>query len=206
MLKILGRKTSSNVQKVLWCCGELNIPFEREDIGGPFGKNRERPYLDLNPNGVVPTLQDGDFVLWESNSIVRYLVHKYQGGWLLPATAEGRGSANRWMDWQLSTVNAFMVPIFFGLIRTPEAERDSAAIEKAVAAAVPIWEILERYLEGQDYLAGESFSIGDIPMGIWAYRWFAMDIQRPPMSNVEAWYARLCERPAYKEHVMIPLS
>ena len=206
MLKIWGRKTSSNVQKVLWCCGELEIPFERIDLAGEFGGNREEPYLSLNPNGVVPTIEDGDFVLWESNSIVRYLVQKYQGGRLLPDTPEGRGNANRWMDWQLTTLNAFLVPIFFGIVRTPEAERDPAAIEKAVAAAVPKWQMVERYLEGQSYLAGDSFSIGDIPAGIWAYRWFNMPIDRPSMPNVEAWYARLTERAPYREHVMIPLS
>lgn len=206
MLKIWGRKTSSNVQKVLWCCGELEIPFERIDLAGEFGGNREEPYLSLNPNGVVPTIEDGDFVLWESNSIVRYLVQKYNGGRLLPDTPEGRGNANRWMDWQLTTLNAFLVPIFFGIVRTPEAERDPAAIEKAVAEAVPKWEIVERYLEGQSYLAGDSFSIGDIPIGIWAYRWFNMPIDRPSMPNVEAWYQRLTERPPYREHIMIPLS
>ena len=206
MLKIWGRKTSSNVQKVLWCCGELGVPFERIDIGGEFGKNRERPYLDLNPNGVVPTIEDGDFVLWESNSIVRYLVNKYEGGKLVPRTPEGRGDANRWMDWQLTTMNATMVPVFFGMVRTPEDQRDMAAIEKAVKEAGARWEIVERHLEGRNYLAGESFSIGDIPLGIWAYRWFAMAIDRPRLPNVEAWYGRLRERPPYREHVMIPLT
>ena len=206
MLKIWGRKTSSNVQKVLWCCGELGVPFERIDIGGEFGKNRERPYLDLNPNGVVPTIEDGDFVLWESNSIVRYLVNKYEGGKLVPRTPEGRGDANRWMDWQLTTMNAAMVPVFFGMVRTPEDQRDMAAIEKAVKEAGARWEIVERHLEGRNYLAGESFSIGDVPLGIWAYRWFAMAIDRPRLPNVEAWYGRLQERPPYREHVMIPLT
>ena len=206
MLKIWGRKTSSNVQKVLWCCGELGVPFERIDIGGEFGKNRERPYLDLNPNGVVPTIEDGDFVLWESNSIVRYLVNKYEGGKLVPRTPEARGDANRWMDWQLTTMNAAMVPVFFGMVRTPEERRDMAAIGKALKEAGAKWEIVERHLEGRDYLTGDSFGIGDIPLGIWAYRWFAMSIDRPSLPNVEAWYGRLRERPPYREHVMIPLG
>lgn len=206
MLKIWGRKTSSNVQKVLWCCGELGVPFERVDIGGEFGKNRERPYLDLNPNGVVPTIEDDGFVLWESNSIVRYLVSKYGGGKLVPQTPEGLGDANRWMDWQLTTMNAAMVPVFFGMVRTPEDRRDMAAIEKALGEAGAKWEIVERHLEGRDYLAGDSFTIGDMPLGIWAYRWFAMAIDRPSLPNVEAWYGRLRERPPYREHVMIPLG
>lgn len=206
MLKILGRKDSSNVQKVVWCCGELGLAFEREDVGGKFGKNKEQAYLAVNPNGLVPTLKDEDFVLWESNSIVRYLVDKYGPGDLVPDTAEGRANANRWMDWQLTVLGPTLVPIFMGLIRTPEGERDLAAIEKSVKAGNARWEIVERYLEGHDYLVGDSLTIGDIPIGIWAYRWFNLPIQRNPSPLVEAWYRRLCDRPAFKEHVMIPLT
>ena len=155
---------------------------------------------------MIPTIEDGEFVLWESNSILRYLVNKYNGAKLVPSTPEGWGNANRWMDWQLTTLNAVMVPIFFGIVRTPEADRDPATIENAVTTAVPKWEIVERYLDGQSFLGGDSLSIGDLPVGIWAYRWFSMPIERPSMPNVEEWYRRLCERPAYREHIMIPLS
>jgi len=206
MLKILGRRDSSNVQKVVWCCSELGLAFEREDIGGKFGKNKEQPYLAVNPNGLVPTLQDGDFILWESNSIVRYLVDKYGPGDLVPDTAEGRAIANRWMDWQLTLLGPTLVPVFMALIRTPEDKRDPAAIEKSVEAGNIRWEIVERYLEGRDYLVGDSFTMGDIPIGIWAYRWFNLPIQRSSLPRVERWYGRLCERPAFREHVMIPLT
>lgn len=208
MLRIWGRKDSSNVQKVLWCCGELGIAYERVDIGGRFGGNRERPYLDLNPNGLVPTLEDEGFVLWESNSIVRYLVDKYGGGWLLPATPEGRGDASRWMDWQLTTLGPAIVPLFWGLVRTPENKRDPTAVREALDKTAQAWRIVEEHLAKtkRAYLAGAEFSIGDIPLGIWAYRWFNMPIERPDLPHLKAWYGRLCERPAYRTHVMIPLT
>src|ERR1044071_8603489 len=132
MIKIWGRTDSSNVQKVLWCCGELGIAFERVDWGGKFGGNDAQAYRDMNPNGLVPTIQDGDFILWESNSIMRYLNAKYGSGRLLPASPEGMANANRWMDWQLSAFNAAIVPLFWNLIRTPADKRDP----KAVAAAL----------------------------------------------------------------------
>jgi len=205
-MKVWGRKDSANVQKVLWCCGELDLPFQRVDIGGAFGKNREKPYLDLNPNGVVPTVEDEGFVLWESNSIVRYLVDKYGQGRLLPPTPEARANANRWMDWQLTVMNACMVPLYMALIRTPPDKQDPAAVEKARGQAAGKWEIVERYLQGGDYLAGNAFSIGDIPLGIWAYRWFNLPIHRPGLPRLEGWYQRLAGRPPYREHIMIPLT
>lgn len=124
MIKIWGRTDSSNVQKVLWCCGELGLEFDRLDWGGNFGGNKDDSYLEMNPNGLVPTLKDGDFILWESNSVMRYLNAKYGQGRLLPATPEGMAGANRWMDWQLSTFNSAIVPLFWGLVRTPEDKRD----------------------------------------------------------------------------------
>jgi glutathione S-transferase len=206
MIKIWGRRDSSNVQKVLWCCGELEIGFERLDIGGKFGGNKEKPYLDMNPNGLVPTIQDGDFTLWESNSIMRYLVDKYGRGKLLPDTAEGRAEANRWMDWQLSVLNPAMAPVFSGLIRTPPDKRDPEALKVSLQKATGAWRTVERYLEGRRYVAGEQFSLGDIPLGIWAYRWFNLSIDRPSLNNLHGWYERLCDRPPYREHVMIPLT
>jgi glutathione S-transferase len=208
VIKIWGRKDSSNVQKVLWCCGELNLPYDRVDLGGSFGGNRESAYLALNPNGLVPTIQDGDFVLWESNSIVRYLVDKYGKGRLLPSTAEGRANAGRWMDWQLTTMNPAIVPLYWGLIRTAEQSRDRAAIEKALEKTNQSWQILEHHLADTetDYLAGSELTIGDIPLGIWAYRWFNLPIERRELPCINRWYGRLCERGPYRSHVMIPLS
>lgn len=206
MIKIWGRKDSSNVQKVLWCCDELGVAFERIDIGGKFGGNREKPYLDLNPNGLVPTIEDGSFVLWESNSIMRYLVDKYGRGKLLPSTPEGRADANRWMDWQLTTLGPAIVPLFIGLARTPPEKRDPAAIENALKRTERAWGIVDSYLAKSNYLAGEAFTLGDIPVGVWAYRWYHLPIERPGLANVAAWYERLRERPAYRKHVMIPMT
>ncbi|MFQ5849196.1 MAG: glutathione S-transferase family protein [Candidatus Binatia bacterium] len=206
MIKIWGRKDSSNVQKVLWCCGELDISYERINIGGSFGGNRERPYLDLNPNGLVPTIEDGGFILWESNSIVRYLVDKYGKGRLLSSTHEGRANCNRWMDWQLTTMGPAMVPLFLGLVRTPEEKRDRMAIENARQNAARAWEIVDNHLAENSYLTGDAFTMGDIPLGVWAYRWFSLPIERPGMVHLKLWYERLCERAPYQTHVMIPMT
>ncbi|HXG50262.1 MAG TPA: glutathione S-transferase family protein [candidate division Zixibacteria bacterium] len=206
MLKIWGRTDSSNVQKVLWCCGELGLEFERIDLGGKFGGNRERSYLEMNPNGLVPTIRDGNFVLWESNSILRYLVEKYGRGRLLPGGLEGRANANRWMDWQLSTFNPAMVPLFVALIRTPEEKRDAKGITTALERTAAAWKIVDDQLAASPYLAGDEFSIGDIPLGVWAYRWFNLPVERPEFSRVQDWYRRLCERPPYRTHIMIPVT
>ncbi len=206
MIKIWGRKDSSNVQKVLWCCGELGISFERIDVGGAFGGNKEKPYLDLNPNGLVPTMEDGDFVLWESNSIMRYLLDKYGQGKLLPSTPEGRANANRWMDWQLSTLGPAMVPLFWGLVRTPQEKRDQAAIDNALLKATRSWQILDDHLAKNSYVAGDSITVGDIPLGVWAYRWYNLPIQRPELAHVSNWYDRLGQRPPYQTHIMIPMT
>lgn len=205
-IKIWGRRDSSNVQKVVWCCGELGVAFERIDIGGKFGGNKEKPYLDINPNGLVPTIEDGSFVLWESNSIMRYLVEKYGQGKLLPATPEGRANANRWMDWQLTTLGPAIVPLFWGLIRYPEEKRDKAAIEAALQKTINAWKIVDDQLAKNSYMAGDAFTIGDIPLGVWAYRWYNLPISRPDFKNIKSWYDRLCRREPYKSHIMIPVT
>lgn len=206
MIKIWGRTDSSNVQKVLWCCGELELAYERVDLGGKFGGNKENAYLQLNPNGLVPTLQDGEFILWESNSIMRYLVEKYGLGQLLPPTLERRADANRWMDWQLTTLGPAIVPLFWSLIRTPPDKRDPNTIQTAVEKTSNAWSIVDRYLADNSYIAGDALTLGDIPLGVWAYRWFNLPVERPRFENVEAWYKRICERPAYRKHIMIPLT
>lgn len=206
MIKIWGRTDSSNVQKVLWCCGELGIEFDRTDLGGKFGGNKETAYLNMNPNGLVPTIQDGDFILWESNSIMRYLNEKYGQGKLLPPTIEGRANANRWMDWQLSVLNPSIVPLFWSLIRTPPEKRDPKVIQGALDKTGAAWRMVENQLAHGEFIAGENFSLGDIPLGVWAYRWFNLPIDGPKFARIEAWYNRLRERPAYQKHIMIPVT
>ncbi len=206
MLKILGRKNSSNVQKVLWCCAELGLNFTREDVGGQFGKNREPEYLALNPNGLIPTVIDDDFVLWESNTIIRYLAAKYGDEPFYPADAQTRAKGERWMDWQLSVVAPTIWPVFSGLIRTPLEERDHAAIANARDKLADVMKILDNALGRTDFVAGSSLSVGDIPVGIMTCRWFTLDIEREGMPNLGRWYDRLTRRPGFQEHVMIGLS
>lgn len=206
MLKIIGRDTSSNVQKVLWICGELELPFEREDLGGPFGGNDTPEYRALNPNGRVPTIVDGDFVLWESNSCSRYLAAKHSSGTLYPTDPQVRGNGERWMDWQLTTMSPTLVPVFWGMIRTAPEDRDMAAIGKAREALTANIAIVNNHLANSTYLAGDSFTVCDIPLGITAYRWFVMDIEREDYPHLQRWYDLLCERPAFQEHVMNPLA
>ena len=206
MLKIIGRSTSSNVQKVLWICGEMGISFDREDLGGPFGGNDKPEYRALNPNGKVPTIIDDEFVLWESNSCTRYLAAKYAPGTLYPDDLTARADAERWMDWQIATVSPTLVPVFWGMVRTAPEDRDLKAIEAARKKLSANIAIMDNQLSNSTYLAGSTFTVGDIPLGITAYRWFNMEIEREPYKNVQRWYDLLCDRPAFQEHVMNPMA
>lgn len=208
MLKIWGRNTSSNVQKVLWALGEMKLPFERIDVGGAFGKTKEPAYLAMNPNSLVPTLEEEDgFTLWESNSIVRYLAAKHASRVLEPADLKTRAQAHKWMDWQLSVMAPAITPVFWGLIRTPPEQRDAKAIaagkEKTVAAA----QIMDAQLGQTAYLAGNEFSYGDIPVGIMIYRYMQLIPERPATPNLDRWYAAISSRAAFKEQVaVVPLT
>ena len=206
MLRVLGRKNSSNVQKVVWACAEMNLPYVREDYGGPFGKVKEAAYLALNPNALVPTIDDDGFVLWESNAIVRYLAAKHGLGGLMPADLKVRADADRWMDWATTTVGPAIFPVFWGLVRTPPAERDAAAIEAGRKKTNEVFGMLDGHLARRKFVAGDAFSMGDIPLGIQAFRWVTLIPERPRLAGVEAWYARLMERPAFREHVAFGLT
>ena len=137
---------------------------------------------------------------------MRYLVDKYGQGRLLTSTPEGRAEANRWMDWQLSTFNPTIVPLFFATIRTPADKRDHKAIGAALDKSSQVWQIAENHLERKKYLAGDEFSIGDIPLGVWAYRWFNLPIERPQQKNISDWYERLTQHKPYQTHIMIPIT
>ena len=204
MLKIWGRANSINVQKVLWVADEIGIPFERVDIGGPFGGNREPAYLALNPNGLVPTIEDEGFTLWESNSVVRYLAASRKSP-LLSAEPKARAEAEHWMDWQLTSLPG-MTTLFWGLVRTPPEKRDPKAIEEARVQTAERWQIVDRHLASRPYLAGDSFTVGDIPVGAMAYRWLNLPIERPQLTNLKAWYDRLTKRVPYQRHVMPPMT
>jgi glutathione S-transferase len=209
MIKIWGRKTSSNVQKAMWAVGELKLEHERIDIGGPFGKNMEPAYLAMNPNGLVPTLEEEDgFLLWESNSIVRYLAGKHdKGGLLEPRDARQRALASQWMDWQLSVAGPAIGPAFWGLIRTPPEKRDMAAIKASQEKTTEAMKMLDARLGKTEYVAGPAFSYGDIPVGIMCYRFVQLVSERPKMPNLDRWYGAISSRQAFKDHVgSVPLT
>jgi glutathione S-transferase len=201
MIKIWGRKTSSNVQKVMWAIGEMKLPHERVDIGGPFGGNKEPSYLAMNPNGLVPSFQDGDFILWESNTIVRYLAGLHGAGTIEPTDPKTRARAGQWMDWQLTVAGPAIGPAFLGLIRTPAEQRDQKAIAASQARTIETMTMLDAALAKSAYLAGDNFSIGDIPVGIMAYRYWQLVPQRPDLPNLKRWYDQIDRRPAFQEHV-----
>ena len=206
MLQVLGRPNSVNVQKVMWCLAELNQTVERQDIGGPFGGNDQAEYLARNPNGKVPTLLDGDYVLWESNAIVRYLCEQYGVGAWYPETVQKRGHANQWMDWYLTELHPSMTTLFWQLIRTEAAQQDQAAIKAAIAKCTTAWAMLDQHLATHPYLLGADISMADIPLACAAYRWHVMDFERPDLPVLKAWWTQISERPAYKQHVMLPLT
>ena len=206
MLKIWGRTNSINVQKVLWCCGELNLPFERIDAGLQFGVNNTPEYKAQNPNALVPMIDDAGFVLWESQAIVRYLARKHGLGSLCPADAQASADADRWMDWNATTVWPNLRPIFWNLVRTPAEKRDMPLVEisrKGLAASMAI---LDAHLANRQFVSSYGFTMGDIPLGVSIHRWFTMDMQRDSLPNLAAYYKRLQARPAYAKHAHVPLT
>lgn len=205
-MRIWGRVSSINVQKVMWTVGELGLEHERIDAGGSFGRLDTPEFGALNPNRKVPVLEDGEVVLWESNAIVRYLAARHAAGSLWPEDPARRALSDRWMDWKTATLIPDMTVVFWGLIRTPEAERNTAAIEAAAARMVPNWRILDAHLEDRPYVLGDALTIGDIAVGAAAHRYLNLPLERPSLPSVEAYYDRLKERPAYREHVMLPVT
>jgi len=205
MIKMWGRNTSSNVQKAMWAVGELKLPCERIDVGGAFGKTKDPSYLAMNPNSLVPTLEEEDgFSLWESNSVVRYLAAKHGG--LEPKDAKVRAKAHQWMDWQLSVIGPAITPVFWGLIRTPPEKRDPAAIAAGKQKTGDAVKMLDERLGKAAYLAGDAFSYGDIPAAVMVRRYRDLVPERPSFKHVERWFAAIAARPAFDEHVTkIPL-
>lgn len=205
MLRIWGRANSVNVKKALWAMEELGLAYERIDAGMQYGVNNTPDYLGMNPTGLVPTIDDDGFVLWESHSIVRYLGAKHGAGSLWPTDVRERARAERWMDWAFTFLAAFR-PVFWGLVRTPPEKRDAAAIEEARKQCAKLLQVPERYLGEAPYLAGQTFTMGDIPLGCHVQLWMRLPIERPEQPNLAAWFGRLCERPAYRKVVDVPLS
>ena len=207
-LTIWGRPNSVNVQKVLWCLAELDVAFERIDAGMQFGRNTEADYLAMNPNGRIPTLVEDDFVLWESNSIMRYLCLAHgQHSSIYPHQPRQRAAVDRWLDWTLSTVQPIERPVFWGLVRTPPAERDMVALQQAADAAAEVWKMLDRQLTARRYVEGEVFTLADIALGTYARRWFGVEgVVKPDLPQLSRWFASLEGRPGFVRYIAQPLS
>ena len=194
-MTIWGRANSVNVQKVLWCLAELDLAYERIDAGMAFGKNNKAAYLAINPNGRVPTLVDGDYVLWESNSIMRYLCLAYgKDSPIYPQDAKARAAVDRWLDWTLSTLQPVDRPVFWALVRTPPEKRDMVAIQKDADAEAVVWRVVEAQLATRRFIEGDQFTIADIALGAFARRWFGVEgVTKPKLPNMERWFAQISE-------------
>jgi glutathione S-transferase len=206
LLTLWGNADSVNVQKVMWCCEEAGLAYRRIGAGRHFGVVDTPAFRALNPNGLVPTIDDGGVVVWESNAIVRYLAARYASGSLWPEDPVERSHADRWMDWTNSTLWPSLLPLFRAYLRTPEPQRDAEAIEAARLECVQVMSLLDQALQDRAYIAGRRFTMGDIALGCAAWRWFALPIRRPALPHLERWFASLAERPACRKVVTLPLS
>ena len=205
-MKVWGRPNSINVQKVLWCCRELDLSPQLIVVGGEFGGTHEPEYIAVNPNRLVPALEDDGLILWESNVIVRYLAQKFGAGDLCPDDIQRRFDCERWMDWQATTLWPALRPVFIGLIRTPKEKFNPEAQKRDEARCATVVELLDERLADRQFVGGDAFSMADIPFGVSTYRWYALDIDHPSLPNLRRWYNSLTERPAFRREVMLPLS
>ncbi|MEP9378212.1 glutathione S-transferase [Aquabacter sp. CN5-332] len=206
MLKIWGRTNSVNVKKVMWAVEELGIPYERTDAGGAFGLVNDDAYRAMNPNGLVPLIKDGDVVVWESNAIVRYLAAKHGAGTLWADDPAERAMGDKWMDWPTSSLAGPFRDVFWNMVRIAPQNRDNAAVEHGKAACGTLFSRVDRALADHPYLSGDTFRMGDIPLGCFAYGWFEMSIERPNLPHLSAWYDRISKRPAFQKAVALPLT
>jgi glutathione S-transferase len=204
MLRIWGRISSINVRKVVLTAQLLELPFERVDAGRNFGVTRTADYLARNPNALVPTLEDGDFVLWESNVIVRYLCAKH--GRFYPQDLRTRFDAERWMDWQQTTFNPAGRPAFWQLVRTPETERDADEIATSVVTTESLLDILEDHLARQPFMVGDALTMADVPLACELHRWWGLPFDHPARPHLRRWYDGIRQLPAARGVLDLPLS
>ena len=204
-LRLWGQPKSINVQKVLWALDELDLEFEGIDAGGKFGRVKEADFLTLNPNGLVPTLEDGNAAIWESNAILRYLAAKYGAAPFLPTDLAQRARADAWADWNTSTFWEYVRPVQIQLIRTPEDKRDQSLVSASLERVNAAVRILDRELTRKPFLAGDDFTFGDIPVATTAQRWFNLPIERPEVKALSAWYERVNQHSGFKRWVDLPL-
>lgn len=206
MIEIWGRVNSINVQKVMWAASELDLDWRRHDVGGPWGGTADPAFVAMNPNRLVPVMRVDDTVLWESHACVRYLAARYGEGVLWAADPLERARADMWMDWMATTLHGPIRKAFWQLVRTPLAQRDMAAVNQEIHRLADIFGTLDRHLAATPYVAGERLTMGDIPVGCAAYRYYNLNIARPELRNLERWYVGLTERMPFRRHVMVPLT
>jgi glutathione S-transferase len=206
MLRIWGRLSSVNVQKVVWCADEIGLAYERVDAGGSFGLTRTPQYLAMNPNALVPVIEDEGLVLYESNAIVRYLAARHAAGRLWPQDLRRSADVDRWMEWQSTTYTPAMRDIFWQLVRTPAGERDTAVIERSRAECERLAGIVDAHLAGREHLTENGFTAADIVVGCAAHRWLNLLVAREPRPNLERWYAALRSRPGSRQVTSQPLA
>ncbi|MEO8531581.1 MAG: glutathione S-transferase family protein [Deltaproteobacteria bacterium] len=203
MITIYGRATSANVQLVMWTIAELGLEHHRYDFGGAFGKTDTPEFAVMNPNRLVPVMQDGDLTMFESAAIMRYLCARYASDSFWPKDAEQRGRLDQWAEWGKISFATGLTPLFMNLVRTAPSKRNSAAIAKAEADAARLAEVLENHIGKRPWMAGETFTFADIGVGYYLYRYFTMPFSRSATPNLDAYYERLTSRPAYRSNVMI---
>ena len=204
MITLYGRRSSCNVQKAMWVLNELDVPHQHIELGGDFGGLDTPEFLAMNPHGRVPVLRDDDVVIAESDAIVRYLAARHGADILWPADPARRAAIDQWLAWTAAALQPPWIELFWRSVRTPAEKRISDLIARLTAASIAQFQALDAQLAHHAYLAGEAFSLADIPAGMTLYRWFEMAIDRPAMPNVERWYENLQERPAYRKSVCIP--
>lgn len=207
MLKVWGRRSSFNVQKVMWLVGELGLEHQHIEAGGSFGGLDTPDFLTMNPHGRVPVIGEGDATIWESHAILRYLAARHGGGQFWSGDPAVRAAVDGWMDWSQTALQPdFLGGVFWGFYRTPEDKRNWPAINAALARCAGHFEKLDRLLEGRSFLLGEAPTLADISAGTSLYRYFELEIERPVLPQVERWYRALQQRPAFRAHVMIPFG
>ena len=206
MIRVWGRRSSVNVQKVLWALGELDLPFTRETVGGSFGGNHDADFLRMNPNGLIPVVQDGDVTMFESNAIVRYLAARYRAGLLRPEEPRALAAAEQWMDWQQSAFAPAVSTLFMNNVRLPRGKRDAKAVAEAETAAAAALAIADQHLAQHDWFAGERFSFGDIVMGCLYWRYLGFASAKPMAPHLGEWFEAIKQRPAFRQWVMVPVA
>ncbi len=206
MLQIYGRKNSNQVIQLMWTVDELGLEYKRHNVGGSFGGLDTEEYGKMNPNRLVPTIDDNGFILWESYAVIRYLCRQYGKSTLWPDDPQKVALADQWMEWTNSRFMGSFFPIFWSLIRTPKEQQDADKIAQSAQATGELLQIVEQQLEGEDYLTGDFLTMGDIPLGSMMFKYYTLPVERPSLPNIEAWYARLRERKAYRDNAMNPFG